>query len=371
MECGLRKLDRGMAARVVAVPAVLLIAAAVGISVIATGPRPSTAVQGSTPLGPTASALPAGFRQFTAPGISFLYPEDWASQPVPSFLEDSWSHRYLGFLSDGLPECWSPPSPLATGAGAAPCIENGQVPGTLQLHVSEYTRPVPGEANYHRPISFGASPTYEIAPGIWYATDPAGGIYELTFSAPSGEIDGRRDEIVALIQSITFSAWDRPMLPSRGGRIELATAYGTFSYPDDWATYRFMPWYVNMVGTGPILLFASRPVEPCIPVEQCHLRQAPDGAVLIQVSWVMSAMGPPNWSEADARIGGRPAISGASSIDHRIQYLDWMVQADDEGFAELDFQVAMRADSGAVLQPVLDEFLAGIDLLQPAPSGTP
>ena len=73
------------------------------------------------------------------------------------------------------------PTPLATGPGTEPCMEDGQVPGQLQLYVSENTRPVPGEANYHRPVSFQASPTYQLGPGSWYVTDPAGGIYRIPF----------------------------------------------------------------------------------------------------------------------------------------------------------------------------------------------
>src|SRR6185369_5113876 len=341
---------------------------AVGISSFGIGRRPTTSAAAPTATAATTSPLPTGFHRFTAPGISFLYPEAWTPQPIPTDVKDTWSHRYVGFLSNGAPECWLVPSPLPTGASAPPCIENGQVPGSLQLHVSDYVHPVPGEANYNRPPSLGASPTYEMGPGIWYVTDPGGGIYEFAFSTPSGEMDGRRHEITALIQSVTFTDWDRPSLPSANGRTELATSYGTFSYSEDWATYKFMPWYVNMVGTGPILLFASKPLEPCIPVEECHLREPPDGAVVIQVSWVMG-FGKPNWNDADRSIGGRPAISRAPSTDKGIEYLGWTVQADDGGFATLDFDVALPADAAS--RQVLDEFLAGIDLHEVAPSQAP
>jgi hypothetical protein len=354
----------------IAVPLVLLVSVAVGISSFGIGPRPTTTAAAPTETAPSAPPLPAGFHRFTAPGISFLYPEAWTSQPIPTDFKDTWSHRYVGFLSDGAPECWLVPSALPTGGSAPPCIESGEVPGSLQLHVSEYAHPVPGEANYNRPLSLGASSTYEMRPGLWYVTDPGGGIYEFAFSTPSGEMDGRRDEIAALIRSITFTDWERPSLPSANGHTQLTTGYGTFSYSQDWVTYKFMPWYVNMAGTGPILLFASKPLEPCIPADGCHLREPPNGAVVIQVSWVMG-FGKPNWSEADTSIGGRPAISRTSSIDKGIEHLGWTVQADDGGFATLDFDVALPADSEARSRQLLDEFLAGIDLHEAPPSQAP
>lgn len=346
-----------------------LVAAAAGIVFVGRSHVPPTAtVVPST----TAIAAPfqAGYRRFTAPGISFLYPESWTTQPIPSELQDSWSHRYLGFLSDGPPECWLLPTSPATGGGPTPCTEDGQAPGSLELDVSEYTDPVPGESNYGRPLSFAPSPTYEMAAGNWYVTDPGGGIYELAFSTPYGEAEGRRDEMVAIIRSITLTDWRRQPPPAVDGKTVITMGPATFSYPSTWTTYKFMPWYRNMVGSGPILLFASKPLEPCIPVDGCHLGEPPDGAVVIQIAWVSPAFRP-NWSDADTTIGGRPAMSDTPSVFKGVEHLGWSVQVDDSGNTALEIDAAMRPDANAGLRQQLDAFLTGMKLAATPPTEAP
>ena len=359
---------RGERRILLAVPLVLLVAAAIGVTLAGTSRRSTTATvaPSATPAGTTPSAA---YRQFSGPGISFLYPDAWTSQPIPDVFVDSWSHRYLGYLTQGPPACWLLPTPLATGADAARCDPDGQTPGSLVLRISEYTHPVPGESSYDRPVTFTANPPYEMSPGEWYVTDPGGGIYSLSFSTPYGEIEGRRDQIVALVRSITFSDWQRPSVPSVGGRTEITMPYGSLTYADTWTTYKFMPWYNSMVGIGPYLLIASKPLEPCIPAGGCHLAD-PEGAIVIQFSAGTSMFGV-DWTTADTHIGGRPAISHDRYVDKGIQGIGWTVQADRTGNEALDIVVAMPADSDPAAQHKVDELLAGIQLPDAAPTDAP
>jgi hypothetical protein len=342
----------------VAVALVLLVAAIIGVSLVGTSRVPSVA-----------TTAPAGYRQFSGPGINFLYPNAWASQQIPEAFVDSWSHRYIGYITKGPPECSLLPTPLATGADAATCDPDGQTPGSLVLQVSEYTHPVPGESSYDRPVTFTANPPYEMSLGDWYVTDPGGGIYRLSFSAPYGELDGHRDQILALIHSIALSAWQRPAMPSVDGHMEITIPYGSVTYADAWTTYKFMPWYASMIGSGPDLLISSKPLAPCIPAGSCHLAD-PEGAIVILVSAETSAFGP-DWATADTHIGGRPAISRDPYVNNGIQNLGWTVQANATGSEAIDIDVAMPAGSDPALQHHLDEILAGIQLPDAAPTSAP
>ena len=283
-----------------AIPLVVVVSVVLGSLFLGTSTPTST--PGATPSGDVPTAA-SSLIQFSGHGISFGYPAAWTDYAVA--IRPNYGTRVLAYLVDGDPDC---SSPLPTSdALIPPCVAAaGTTPGTSLLKVTEYLNPGPmPDIRGDRVVVDGHPGRLQTdgASRAWIIEGEGGNLYTLE-SRTSGSDATWAKAIDALIASVGFSAAVEPSPPVIDGRFVFDSGFGlTFTYPIDWIVY-----YPQTRSTmdSPIVLVASKPLEPCSD-DSCQFYTVPTGGIVVEFR---AGNGPtaPDWSGATELISGQPAF---------------------------------------------------------------
>jgi hypothetical protein len=339
---------------------VVLIAIAAGLALPGSPP-------GTTPS-PSTSATWAATRspgRFEAPGIQFSHPTSWVSLELPADWVNTWSRRYVGYLTDASAPCWHGETPTAFPT-TGPCAGDvdGLPSGSLNLYIWEDLHPPPGQTLYGRPTIYEPETVWHVGDGgLWWATDPGGGMYELVFDVRNSDLDARKPEMQALIDSLQLTDWARPEPSATDGWVDIQFRDLIMGYPAGWAAYAIQNEVVWGGGPSPFMLLASKPLEPCTDYLDCHMRNPPDDAILIEAyaggGWLRNT----DWSTtANTQVDGHPAQWHDRGIFDGVERQSWHIQLYETGSPELDLEVASTRHDDAAIGVALDAVLEHIDL---------
>jgi hypothetical protein len=279
----------------------------VGLSVVLgslfLGTSTPTATPSATPPSGAPTAAASGLIEFSSQGISFEYPADWTDY-APA-VRPNYGTRVLTYLVDGDPGC---SSPLPTSdALIPPCVAAaGTNPRTSVFKVTEYLNPGPMPDIRGDRVVVGGHPgrlQTDGASRAWVIEGEGGNLYTLE-SRTSGSDATWAKAIDALIASVGFSAAVEPPPAVLDGRFVFDSGFGlTFTYPMEWIVY-----YPQTRSTmdSPIVLVASKPLEPCTD-DSCQFYTVPPGGIVVEFR---AGNGPtaPDWSRATELISGQPAF---------------------------------------------------------------
>jgi hypothetical protein len=289
----------------------VLVAAAAALLVLAIGtllmsgspspaPRPSP-----TPL-PSGSAATTAVdpRTFVAPGITFDYPVGWTDQSAAIEYPTLGGVRFVALIARGMTVC-----AVRYGATGAPtpqpstCESGADRPGTAIVSILEYTHPYPWMPIPGTETTIAGYSAWKRNAATWIIRSPDDGLYIVTLSAPSTDLDADGDTIGEMLESLRLSSWEAAPI-AVDGRIHEDAGHGfSFDYPASWS--RWYPQDRSMMDSA-VVTVASGPLAPCT-TDACQNYITPPGTVAIEFR-IGNGPRPPDWSTAPTTIGGQPAF---------------------------------------------------------------
>jgi hypothetical protein len=307
--------------RLVATVALVVMAVAAGTLVGGTirpmttaAPSATTAAR-SESAGPTssprfASPKAPGAGTFSAPGVTFAIPHGWTDQSSSVRYPDFGGSRFVVLLVRGMTMC-----PIFYDSTAAPtaqpdgCREQPDRTGTATLGITELRHQYPWDTwPGTAPVTDVSYPTWSYSQDpthpTWLVRGPEDGIYVISLSTVSEDVDARTADAESVLRSLELSAWE-PAPEVIDGRIRVAEPhYGfSFDYPAGWSIY--YPQDQSMMD-GAVVTVASNPLEPPCP-DVCQRFTTPPGTIVIEFR-VGSGPREPDWTKAPTTIGGQPAF---------------------------------------------------------------
>jgi hypothetical protein len=346
----------------------LLVAAAAALLVLAIGtllmsgspsptPRPSASL---LPSGPTATTA-VGPRTFVAPGITFDYPVGWTDQSAAIEYPAVGGVRFVALIARGMTVCavrydaTGPPTPQPST-----CEAEAARPGTAMVSILEYTHPYPWMPIPGTETTIAGYSAWEQNATTWIIRSPDDGLYIVTLSAPSTDLDADRDNIDAMLESLRLSAWEAAPTAVDGVLHEDPGRGFSFDYPASWS--RWYPQDISTVDSA-VVTVASGPLAPCT-TDACQNYITPPGTVAIQFR-IGNGPTPPDWSTAPTTIGGQPAFKedwepvNAAGAD---EGHTWNVRLADP--SELGIYASVRGPGLPELRAAMNEVLDSIRIMR-------
>jgi len=338
-----------------AVPLVIVLSVALG-SVILGTPTPTSTPSLPPPTGTPTTDL-SGLTEFSGHGVRFEYPAAWMDYAAT--IRPNYGTRVVAYLVDGDADC---SSPLPSSDSLIPkCVlDAGRAPGNSVFIVTEFVNPGPMPGLRGDPVVVGGHSgrlQSEERYRIWMIEGEGGNLYILE-SRTSGSDDAWARDVDALVATVEFSIAVEPSPSVLGGRFVFDSGFGlSFTYPMDWIVY-----YPQTISTrdSPIVLVASKPLEPCND-DSCQFYTVPAGGIVVEFR---AGNGPtaPDWSGATELIGGQPAFRQdwtAPNAHDAVVGHSWGVRFGD---LTLGIYTSVNGTDTAVLEAQVQELLATITL---------
>ena len=332
-----------------------------------------------SPTTPTASPVEpqAGFRTFSAPGISFEHPVDWIDHSGVIEYPTAPGTRFLASFARGFSLC-----PISYAATATPSPEPGSCemsatsPGSLTLTVAEYMKQLPVRDFPGTEMTDAGYPVWEQSmssgPPVpasfrWTVQAPDEGIYLFMAEAPRPELAALKADIGAVLASLRLSAWEAPP-ESVNGKVHLELPDGvSFDYPSGWTLY--YPQDRAMMDLA-VVTVAYKPVEPPCQGQLCQRFTTPPGTIVIEFR-VGNGISAPNWNDASTTLGGQPAFHqawGPQNATGAEEGYSWSARLTDPLI--LGVHVSIRGPDLPELRSAMDDVLGSIQITRnesPAP----
>jgi hypothetical protein len=299
-------------------PPLLMVAAA--LTTVAIGAA-ALGLAGSTYPVPAPSrdvtAPSPGITEFGRAGFMFEIPRGWSDLSAGASNPVMPEERFVGYFVKSGGSC-----PAASG-GLAPtssaCERAAAGPGNAALAITELEDQYPW-----LPAALGAATTIGGYPAAsrrgdaetdWFIQSPDGGIYDLALTSPTAEMAANVADISQALDSIRLSSWEVP--PTIVDRqIHQDQHSFTFDYPAGWV--RYYPTDFSSVDVAIVTVASSPLLPPCStaarpvdsgapPVSACGTFATPPGTIAVAFR-IASGPTSPDWSKAQTRIGGQPAI---------------------------------------------------------------
>jgi hypothetical protein len=259
-----------------AIPLVIVLSIVLGSLFL--GTSPPTQTPSAQPSGEVPTANPAGLTEFSGHGISFEYPAAWTDY-APT-IRPNYGTRVVAYLVDGDAHC---SSPLPTSDALIPtCIAGaGTTAGTSLFKITEYINPGPMPDLRGDVVQVDGHPGWlqtDEGSRSWIIEGEDGNLYTLE-SRTSGSDGAWAEAVDAVLASVRFSTAVEPPPSVLGGRFVFDSGFGlSFTYPMDWIVY-----YPQTRSTmdSPIVLVASKPLEPCTD-DSCQFYTVPSGGIVVE-----------------------------------------------------------------------------------------